>query len=207
MWVSKLTEADLHAAAIRGSGNTPQALPCESYYFAGMQALLSGEVERARGLFEKCVGTNATGRLVLLFARAELARLPAMTSSLTTGVSLQEGQCWSYAARPGEAASFLVIRKIETIPNRGEVVHISVFEVKIKHTKSPTGYTEQVAHLPLAGACLRASREEQVQRTAPRVDWQLGYRSWLQAKGGVFTKPVSECVAFAEEMMNRANNG
>jgi tetratricopeptide (TPR) repeat protein len=72
----QMTEADLHAAAARGAGQTTPWLPCEAYYFAGMQALLSGEVERARGLLEKCVDTNKASRTAFMLARAELARLP-----------------------------------------------------------------------------------------------------------------------------------
>jgi lipoprotein NlpI len=71
----QMTEADLYTAAAGGPSETRPWLPCESYYFAGMQALLGGELERARALFTKCVGTNHTGRLVLALARAELARL------------------------------------------------------------------------------------------------------------------------------------
>ena len=127
--------------------------------------------------------------------------------TVAADITLQEGQCWSYAARPGEEASFLVIRKIEKLPKLGEVVHISVFDVKIKSPKAPKGYTDQAAHLPLAGASLRASLKEQVQKAIPEVDWREGYRLWSEAKGGIFTKPVSECVGFVEEAMNRAKKG
>ena len=41
----------------------------------------------------------------------------------------------------------------------------------------------------------------------PDSDWQEGYKIWRDAvdsgKGGVFDKPVSECVGFVEEAMRR----
>ena len=40
-------------------------------------------------------------------------------------VILKEGDCWSYETRLGEENSFIVIRKIETVPQLGEVAHIS----------------------------------------------------------------------------------
>jgi hypothetical protein len=140
-----------------------------------------------------------------------LSILGFASSAVAGDIALKQGQCWSYAARPGEEASFLVIRKIETLPKIGEVIHISIFGVKIKSPTAPTGFTDQVGHIPIAAANLRSSLKEKVQKTIPDVDWEEGYRMWREAydsgKGGVFTKPVSECVGFLEEALNHGNKG
>jgi hypothetical protein len=140
-----------------------------------------------------------------------LVRLLAILGLASPAVAAEgppkEGECWSYVTRPGEEASFLVIRKIETIPKLGEVVHVSVFGLKITNPAAPKGYIDQAGHLPIAGASLRGSLKRKVQKKIPEVDWKEGYQMWLEAKGGVFTKPVSECVGFMEEAINRAKKG
>lgn len=145
--------------------------------------------------------------------KTSLIKLLAVLGFVSSAVAadLKEGESWSYATRPGEEDSFLVIRKIETLPKLGEVIHISVFDLKIKSPSAPKGFTDQAGHLPIAGANLRASLKERIQKKIPDVDWREGYRLWREAydagRGGVFTKPVSECVGFMEEALNRGKKG
>lgn len=140
-----------------------------------------------------------------------LAVLGFASSAVAADVALKEGECWSYSSRPGEESSFLVIRKIETLPKLGEVIHVSVFDLKIKSPSAPKGFTDQAGHLPIAGANVRASLKAKIQKKIPDVDWTEGYRMWREAydagRGGVFTKPVSECVGFMEEALNRGKKG
>ena len=124
---------------------------------------------------------------------------------------LKAGECWAYSTRPGEESSVLVIRKIETLPKLGEVIHISVFDLKIKSPSAPKGFTDQAGHLPIAGANVRSSLKAKAQKRIPDIDWMEGYRMWREAydagKGGVFTKSVSECIGFMEEALNRGKKG
>ena len=136
-----------------------------------------------------------------------LAFLGFASVAMAADVAVTEGECWLYATRPGEEDSFLVIRKIETLPKFGEVIHISVFGVKIKNPAAPKGYVDQLADLPISGASLRGSLKEKVQRKIPDVNWRIGYQRWLAARGGVSTKPVSDCVSFVEEAINRGKKG
>jgi hypothetical protein len=142
---------------------------------------------------------------------ALLAFFGFASSAIAGEIALKQGECWSYAARPGEETSFLVIRKIETLPKLGEVIHISIFGVRIKSPSAPKGFTDQVGHLPIAAASLRSSLKERIQRTIPDADWEEGYQMWREAydsgKGGVFTKSVSECVGFMEEALNHGKKG
>ena len=43
----------------------------------------------------------------------------------------------AYVTRSGEEQSFLVIRKIETLPKVGQVTHVSVFGLKVKAAHAP----------------------------------------------------------------------
>ena len=140
-----------------------------------------------------------------------LAFLGFASAAYAADVALKEGDCWTYAARPNEEASFLVIRKIEILPKMGEVIHISIFELKIINPSAPHGYSDRAGHLPITGVQVRASLKEKVQRKIPDGDWKEGYGAWREAydsgKAGVFTKSVSECVGIVEEAFKRANKG
>ncbi len=117
-------------------------------------------------------------------------------------IVLKEGDVWSYQSRPGEEASFLVIRKIEPLPRVGEVVHISLFGLRIKSPGAPGGFSREAGHVPMSGAALRDSLVKKLDRPVPDADWREGYEMWREAKGGVFTKSVRECVDFIEEAIN-----
>ena len=130
--------------------------------------------------------------LALAFAISSRADIPV----------LKEGDCWTYETRPCEDGSFLVIRKIETSPE-GEVVHISIFGLRIKSSTASSGFTDRIRHLPIFARALRASLKEKVQKTIPEIDWARGYRSWSEAHAGGFNEPVSKCVAITEQVLDR----
>jgi hypothetical protein len=141
---------------------------------------------------------NAVSRL--------LAILGLGSPASTAGVALNAGECWSYLTRPGEEASFLVIRKIETLPKIGEVLHVSVFGLKIRSPSAPTGFTDRVGHLPISAASVRSSVKERLEREIPSVDWNEGYELWRRAEtGGVFTVSVRDCVELVEQALNRGH--
>ena len=135
------------------------------------------------------------------------------SSAIERDIGLKEGECWLYSTRPGEEASFLVIRKIETLPKAGEIVVISVFGMKIKTPSTPTGFTDQVrsVQIPIAGASLRSSMKERVRKKVTNEDWREGYRRWREAYDSgecrIFTESVSECVGLFEEGLNHEGKG
>jgi hypothetical protein len=138
-----------------------------------------------------------------------LAVLGLASSAVGAESVLKEGECWSYAARTGEEDSFVVIRKIEMLPRLGEVIHISVFGLKIKSPSAPEGVMDQAGHLPIAGPSLRSSLKEKVQKKVPSIDWEGGYRLWRESyeagQAGIFTKSVRDCVDIVEEATARSN--
>src|SRR5882724_2902874 len=72
--------------------------------------------------------------------------------------SLRVGECWAYHARQGEESSFVVIRKIQTLPEIGEVVHVSVCNVKLNSPKLSKGDFDYIEDLPITSGSLRSSR-------------------------------------------------
>jgi hypothetical protein len=140
-----------------------------------------------------------------------LARLLAIfgiaSSTRASDSVLRVGDCWTYNTRPGEEASFLVIRKIERLPKLGDVVHISLFGLRIKNPTAPRGYTDQAGHLPISESSLKASLKKKIKREIQEADWQEGYKMWIDAQGGAFTKSVSDCVDLMEEAINHGKKG
>ncbi len=110
------------------------------------------------------------------------------------------------ALRAGEESSFIVIQKIESLPKEGEVVHISVFNVKIKTPSAEKGMVDKIGHLPIAGAILRSSLKERVTKTIPETEWKQGYKIWREAydsgKAGIFTLSISDCVVYMDNALN-----
>lgn len=104
------------------------------------------------------------------------------------GPELTAGDCWSYVSRAGEEESYVVIRKIETYPGQGTVIHISIFGLKLKLGKA---VVDRLPHLAMGAESLRASLRERVSRTPPEADWLRHYRTWFQRHGSNGKLPVS----------------
>jgi len=137
---------------------------------------------------------------------ALFAILGVVLSAVAGDIQFKVGECWSYKTRAGEEASFIVIQKIESLPKEGEVVHISVCDVKIKTAAAEKGIVDKIGHLPIAGASLRSSLKERVTKTIPETEWKQGYKIWREAydagKAGVFTQSVSDCVVYMDNVLS-----
>ena|SRR2546423_549225 len=130
----------------------------------------------------------------------------ALSSRGETGV-VKVGECWSYQTRPAEEGSFVIIRKIETLPKIGEVVHVSVCDLKLKTRKF--GYADHIDDLPILAASLRKSLSKKNARCPCEADWMAGYSTWRKAYDAgriqrypAYPFPVSQCVSFIERTMN-----
>ncbi|MDQ1855630.1 hypothetical protein [Chryseobacterium sp. WLY505] len=115
------------------------------------------------------------------------------------------GQQWNYKTRPTEKNSTLTILKIEEYPETGKVIHISVSGLKMKNPASPTGYAENLSHLPLSEEALNKSvislkKEAYKKPDSLEMD---GYSYWKKefdkGNAGIFTIPVSEIVSTMEK--------
>jgi hypothetical protein len=110
--------------------------------------------------------------------------------ALGIDVILKEGDCWSYDTRVGEEDSFIVIRKIETVPQLGEVVHISIFGINVKTGFPPSGFTPSILLQPFSGGPLRASLKQQITREIPPGEWEFAYQSLSEKRHGHQAIPV-----------------
>ncbi|WP_433625291.1 hypothetical protein [Chryseobacterium cucumeris] len=115
------------------------------------------------------------------------------------------GQEWNYKTRPTEKNSTLTILKIEEYPETGKVIHISVNGLKMKNPASPTGYAENLSHLPISEEALKKSITSLKKEAYKKPDSleMDGYSYWKKefdkGNAGIFTIPVSEIVSTMEK--------
>jgi len=118
---------------------------------------------------------------------------------------LNEGDCWSYDTRAGEEDSFIVIRKIEMVPSLGEVIHVSIYGIKLKNPLTASGYQTSMLMLSFSGGPLRASLKERIIRKIPEDEWRFAYHSLSEKVNGhqpiPILEPVKEHLSHSEKTM------
>ncbi len=114
------------------------------------------------------------------------------------------GQVWTYATRPHEAASRVIVCRVDDDPQLGEVVHIHVGGLRLANVHAPRGFVDHIGHLPFASAALRASVDELESSDAWVPEYEHGYREWRSARergAGVWTIALAEVIAAMESAM------
>jgi len=118
------------------------------------------------------------------------------------------GQIWNYETRTGEKNSTIEILKVENYEKSGIVIHIYVSGIKVKNPHKPSGFSDEIGHLPLSKDAVLNSVTTLVSENNKLTDYKDGYNNWKVAfdsnKGGIFSIPVKEAVQYVEEAMNNA---
>lgn len=134
-----------------------------------------------------------------------IAALILLTFSCAKKDKYSVGQQWNYKTRPTEKSSTLKILKIEEYTETGKVIHISVGGLKMKSPASPTGYAENISHIPISEEALDKSVTSLKNETEKKPDSleMDGYSYWKKefdkGNAGIFTIPVSEIVETMEK--------
>ncbi|MVO09988.1 hypothetical protein GOQ30_12525 [Flavobacterium sp. TP390] len=118
------------------------------------------------------------------------------------------GQVWKYNTRIGEENSTITILKVEKYEKDGIVIHIYVNGLKVKNPHKPTGFSDEIGHLPLSKDAVLKSVTTLVSENNKLPDYKEGYNNWKEAfdnnKGGIFSITVQEAVKYVEEAMSNA---
>jgi hypothetical protein len=143
---------------------------------------------------------------------AWLAALAAVAVGLASPAGAESteafavGQRWHYQTRPQEPESTLVVGKVESSPELGDVVHVSVFGLAIVSPQAPGGVTREIQHMPFAASALRGSVTRRAGIGAAPARFEGGYAQWRAAvdagKGGVYTLSVRDAVQTVEDAIN-----
>ena len=128
-----------------------------------------------------------------------------MTAS-DSGERFREGQVWTYATRPGEEGSTLLINRIDDHPDFGRVFHLSLRELRVRSDNSPGGFATTMSHCPVSLETMEASAVDCIGDEPADPDHAEGYEQWRRAVdeegAGVWTLPVAEIVDTMEQAIN-----
>lgn len=140
--------------------------------------------------------------LIILALIAVAALLAAQTVAYAR--TYQEGQVWTYRARPGDEQSLLKIQKVEQDPELGTIHHISIIGFRLKNpVVAPI-----IAHTPVSKASLDASVLALTKDAPSFPSAEDGIEEWRNADDGrgVFTIPVAEIVQLLDESSSRSSD-
>ena len=145
--------------------------------------------------------------LMLTLAPATAAHTYGQESMLkdTTESKFKVGQVWSYKTRPDEKDSTFIVLKVESYPERGNIVHVSLRGLRLK---KPNGdYISEVAHMPFSEEALAKSAVKLLREKEKLPDFKEGYDMWREAfdakKAGVWTVSLAEGVEAMEKILNQ----
>lgn len=119
---------------------------------------------------------------------------------------LRVGDCWTYATRPGEEASYVVIRRITPLPKGQAVVGVSVIGVRVK---APPGELTDLPYVPVQAHTLQADLRDRVERNPPALAWESAHARWWERYGsrgqaGATADRIAKVIAFVEQSLGEA---
>jgi hypothetical protein len=97
------------------------------------------------------------------------------------------GQVWTFHLDPSEPAATLTVLKVETLPQLGEVVFISV-----SATRMPSGILKDL-RFPMARAALERSIVSLVRMDEVKFDPRQ-YEAWKSRSGYLYSTSVSDAM-------------
>lgn len=115
------------------------------------------------------------------------------------------GQLWRCRGRhPGERP-LLLINRIEQHPQGGEIIHVTMREVQVRHPALPGGVMTSMPHVPTIGQVFERSDAELVGEDVPDPAYLEGYQVWKRAfdagNAGSYGIAVSEILDSIERMI------
>jgi hypothetical protein len=116
---------------------------------------------------------------------------------IACGQTYEAGQVWSYKTRPQEKDSTLMVLRVESTSNLGQVIFIGVKDVRVQH---PSGRVlSAMSPLPFAKTALDKSVIKMLGKSDKLMSSSFGYQKWKDAqfagrKPPVYAKPVAEII-------------
>ena len=108
--------------------------------------------------------------------------------------AIQQGQVWSYQARPGENDCTLTVLKIEQYKDLGQVVHVRIDGIRIRNPIKGNIVTS-IPHLPFRRAAIQRSVRKLLRKASFVPNFKEGYDVWRKAhdegKAGAFDTDVA----------------
>lgn len=92
------------------------------------------------------------------------------------------GQLWRCNGRHTDEQPTLLINRIDRHPlGGGNIYHVTLDALRIRHPGLPDGYMTKLAHAPITDQTLERSQLHFVGQRQPDPAYQQGYEQWRQA--------------------------
>lgn len=118
-------------------------------------------------------------------------------------MEISTGQEWRYKNRPNDSNSTLVIGSLETHEEMGEIVHITVKNVKVINPIAIDGFATHLQHIPISKEALEVSLIKVVSENEVADGVEQGIEEWRKNNGGVFSWSVAKAVQAIEDILNQ----
>ncbi|APP01878.1 hypothetical protein IPT12_03020 [Xanthomonas perforans] len=123
-------------------------------------------------------------------------------ASTTTSSTYAVGQLWRCRGRSAAETPLLLINQIDTHPQGGQILHVTISDVQVRHAGMPNGTLDTLPHIPVIAQTLERSAAEHVGDSTPNQAYLPGYAEWKAAfdagRAGSFGIAVSEILDIVE---------
>ncbi|PPU35195.1 hypothetical protein XarbCFBP7604_12890 [Xanthomonas arboricola] len=120
----------------------------------------------------------------------------------TTSPAYAVGQLWRCRGRTATETPLLLINQIDMHPHGGQILHVSISDIQVRHAGLPDGILDALPHIPVIAQTLERSAAEHVGTAAPNQDYLPGYAEWKAAfdagNAGSFGIAVAEILQIVE---------
>ncbi len=117
------------------------------------------------------------------------------------------GQLWACQGRHDDEQPTLLINRIDQHPlGGGNIYHVTLGALKIRHPGLPGGVMTQLAHAPVTDQTLQRSQLRLLGQQAPDPAYLQGYGQWREAfdagNAGSFGVSVPTILEIVERRLN-----
>ncbi|OQP75593.1 hypothetical protein IA54_010305 [Xanthomonas phaseoli pv. syngonii LMG 9055] len=123
-------------------------------------------------------------------------------ASTTTSSPYAVGQLWRCRGRSAAETPLLLINQIDTHPQDGQILHVTISDVQVRHARMPNGTLDTLPHIPVIAQTLERSAAEHVGDSTPNQAYLPGYAEWKAAfdagRAGSFGIALSEILDIVE---------
>ncbi|ATS40746.1 hypothetical protein XcfCFBP6990P_05595 [Xanthomonas citri pv. phaseoli var. fuscans] len=158
----------------------------------------------------RLIDTNATSDCPVAIVASKLhhcgllaeSPMAMASSSTTTSSTYAVGQLWRCRGRSAAETPLLLINQIDTHPQGGQILHVTISDIQVRHAGMPNGTLDTLPHIPVIAQTLERSAAEYVGVSAPNQAYLPGYAEWKAAfdagRAGSFGIAVSEILDIVE---------
>jgi hypothetical protein len=140
--------------------------------------------------------------LLTVMAMLPFLCFAATKSTESSDPNFAPGQEWSIKSTSPTTAK-VVIGRVEKWGGR-VAVHVSIVDIPVPSGLPGAGGMTQIEHIPFDKVALLASTDRLLAvHVSLSPNFEIGYKQWQEAKGGIFTISVPSAISLMFQSVNR----